>query len=109
MSTFAQDPPDKPHYPWVSLVDSVLAEYEENALGHDAKAAEHEAQGHPPEYAAGSRRKALKWRLRAAELRARATPSWVGTLMQPLFEAMMGRFERKIDDAHMRNGEDTTL
>lgn len=45
---------------------SIAECYEEQALRHLSNALKHEANGHP-DYAIGSRRKAAKWRAKAAE------------------------------------------
>lgn len=63
--------------------------YEANAQRHDDRALWHERQGHPAEWAAGSRRKAARWRKRGEDLRR--LMDWSIDIPGPLGEVLNKR------------------
>lgn len=85
------------------LYVTVDGHYRLHAERHEERARWHEGQGHPPEWAAGSRRKAARWRRRAREYAAltemphpRMQPQMIAT---ECIQWMAGKFAASVDKA----------
>lgn len=70
---------------YLSMTDA----FEENAKRHEANAARHIAQGHPPHYAEGSLRKAAKWRAKKLYFE-------VPAILQPVYDLTLKRLSQAL-------------
>jgi hypothetical protein len=55
---------------YMTAAEAYEAECEVHAKRHEANAVRHVAEGHPPEFAEGSLRKAAKWRAKAEKFKS---------------------------------------
>lgn len=71
---------------------SMADEFENHARRHEANAARHMAEGHPPHYAEGSLRKAARWRARKLYFE-------VPSILQPAYDLTLEALEQNLFEA----------